>query len=223
MNQRKGQATAQDTQQRPALHREQVAGTLSDESSLVSHQGVVQETQHIMSLLSQFFPIIYTIIARSFETAASTYIDSCQRSLVEMTDLQRHCHVPDRYRHHQDVVNNNNGGSNSSSSSSNTRLQTRCDPYNNDDDTTLERHTLPCEFSLKNYDGSADHPLTARRPILRPPGPPPDTSPSHHSTYLCTFCWRPHRAAITPSRVVGRGARLACEMCYNSLLDLAVC
>lgn len=153
-----------------------------------------------------------------FDTAASSYIDSCRRSPVEMTDLQRHSHLPDRYHVHQGVVDNNNNGV--SSSSSDTRLQTRCDPYNNDDDSTLERHTLPYELSLNYYDGSADYPFTARHPTSRHP---PDTSPSHHSTYLCTFCWRPHNAVITPSRVVGHSARLACEICYNSLLDLAVC
>ncbi|ROV98373.1 hypothetical protein VMCG_07132 [Cytospora schulzeri] len=40
-------------------------------------------------------------------------------------------------------------------------------------------------------------------------------------SYLATPKQR--RAQTTPSRVVGRGARLACEPCYKALLDLAVC
>lgn len=70
----------------------------------------------------------------------------------------------------------------------------------------LDCCSSPHEPLLHSCDGSADYPSTA-----------------HSSTYLCTFCWRPQRAAMTPSRVVGRRSRLACELCYNSLLDLAIC
>lgn len=52
---------------------------------------------------------------------------------------------------------------------------------------------------------------------------PPTTTPPPLPTYLCTFCWRPHHAGVTPSRVVGHHARLACQPCYGALLDLAVC
>lgn len=61
----------------------------------------------------------------------------------------------------------------------------------------------------------------------RPSSPAPDTaaasSTSPLPTYLCTFCWRPHHSAVTPSRVVGHRARLACQPYYGALLDLAVC
>ncbi|KAH8902566.1 hypothetical protein BR93DRAFT_254890 [Coniochaeta sp. PMI_546] len=39
-------------------------------------------------------------------------------------------------------------------------------------------------------------------------------------TFTCTFCW--HISSTSP-RVVGRSARLACELCYNALLDLSIC
>ncbi|KUI65345.1 hypothetical protein VM1G_00761 [Cytospora mali] len=58
-------------------------------------------------------------------------------------------------------------------------------------------------------------PLTRHSPSSSP------SSPTRPETFLCTFCWRPQRARTTPSRVVGRGARLACEPCYSALLDLA--
>lgn len=83
---------------------------------------------------------------------------------------------------------------------------------------------------------ASDHRHAASGPIIHPPrhhhdpptSPPPDppstsSSQSDPPTYLCTFCWRPHHSAITPSRTVGRRARLACEPCYSALLDLAVC
>lgn len=38
--------------------------------------------------------------------------------------------------------------------------------------------------------------------------------------FTCTFCW--HVSSTLP-RVVGRSARLACEPCYNALLDLSIC
>lgn len=178
-------------------------------------EDIVQETQHTMSSISQFFSIIHIAI-RSFGTAISTYIHSHRRSPAKMTYLEGHCHY---YPRHQYVVND--------SSSNNTRLQTLYDPYYIHD--TLERHTPPYDLSLSNHDGSTDLPFAAaarRTSFPRPPGPLLATSsPSHHdsSTYLCTFCWRPHAAAATPSRVVGHRARLACELCYNALLDLAAC
>lgn len=194
----------------------QPVGTVSGDMCLLrlAHQDIDQEAQHIMSSVSQFFSIIHTAI-RSFGTAISTYIHSHRRSPVKMTYLEGHCHY---YPRHQYVVND--------SSSNNTRLQTPYDPYYIHD--TLERHTPPHDLSLSNHDGSTDLPFAAapgRTSFPRPPGPLPATSsPSHDSSiYLCTFCWRPHAAAATPSRVVGHRARLACEVCYNALLDLAVC
>lgn len=57
--------------------------------------------------------------------------------------------------------------------------------------------------------------------------PPRASSPTRPETFLCTFCWRPQRCGPVNSsnapRVVGRHARLACEPCYNALLDLAIC
>lgn len=38
--------------------------------------------------------------------------------------------------------------------------------------------------------------------------------------FTCTFCW--HVSSTLP-RVIGRSARLACELCYNALLDLSIC
>lgn len=58
-------------------------------------------------------------------------------------------------------------------------------------------------------------------PSLDSPSPSPSSSTL--PTYLCTFCWRPHHPTTTPSRVIGRRARLACTPCHNALLDLAVC
>ncbi|KAK4459139.1 hypothetical protein QBC42DRAFT_232386, partial [Cladorrhinum samala] len=43
--------------------------------------------------------------------------------------------------------------------------------------------------------------------------------------FTCTFCWRlssPSSSSTLP-RVIGRGARLACERCYASLLGLSIC
>lgn len=55
------------------------------------------------------------------------------------------------------------------------------------------------------------------------PLPSPSSASSCPETYLCTFCWRPHHQSTSPSRIIGRRARLACTLCYNALLDLAVC
>jgi hypothetical protein len=41
-----------------------------------------------------------------------------------------------------------------------------------------------------------------------------------HVAFTCTFCWH---ISATPPHVVGCSARLACESCYNALLDLSVC
>lgn len=185
--------------------------------SFVKHQYIVQATQHTMNSLSQFFSIVYTTIARSFETATSTYIDSYQRHPIAMADLPRRCHFPDHH-HHKNVSN----CSRSSSSPHEKRLQPCYNPY--DHDTTHQHPKSPRETLPNIHDEPTELSFPARGPTSRRPDLLPSyTSPSQASTYLCTFCWRPQRAAVTPSRVVGRHARLACELCYNSLLDLAVC
>lgn len=61
---------------------------------------------------------------------------------------------------------------------------------------------------------------TTKPPLQNLQQPRKSTRPE---TYLCTFCWRPHHSAVTPSRVVGRHSRLACQLCYNALIDLAIC
>ncbi|KAK6081614.1 hypothetical protein SCUP515_02861 [Seiridium cupressi] len=43
---------------------------------------------------------------------------------------------------------------------------------------------------------------------------------THHDLFTCTFCYHLARG---PPRVLGRSIRLACESCYNSVLDLAAC
>lgn len=67
------------------------------------------------------------------------------------------------------------------------------------------------------------HPAASISPPPDPPLPSPSSSSSRPETYLCTFCWHPHHQSTSPSRAIGRRARLACTTCYNALLDLAVC
>lgn len=48
----------------------------------------------------------------------------------------------------------------------------------------------------------------------------PVTPQLRQLAFTCTFCWH---FSSAPPRVVGRSARLACEPCYKTLLDLSVC
>ncbi|KAI0180185.1 hypothetical protein GGR52DRAFT_530171, partial [Hypoxylon sp. FL1284] len=47
----------------------------------------------------------------------------------------------------------------------------------------------------------------------------PSPRPAQHpQLFTCTFCWHLSRGA---PHVLGRSARLTCEPCYRSLIDLA--
>lgn len=81
---------------------------------------------------------------------------------------------------------------------------------------------LPAQPQPAHADNINNH--HPREPVYPLPLEPSlSTSPPQPTTYHCTFCWKPHHSATTPSKVVGRHARLACDPCYNALLDLAVC
>lgn len=43
---------------------------------------------------------------------------------------------------------------------------------------------------------------------------------SHPELFACTFCFHLVRG---PPRILGRSVRIACESCYNTVLDLAIC
>lgn len=43
---------------------------------------------------------------------------------------------------------------------------------------------------------------------------------SHPELFTCTFCFHLVRG---PPRILGRSVRIACESCYNTVLDLAIC
>lgn len=85
-------------------------------------------------------------------------------------------------------------------------------PHTTNSDESVTRAAQPPELRITSQHGA---------PTSPPPSPPsPFNGPA---TYLCTFCWRPHHQSKTPARAIGRCCRLACTLCYNALLDLAVC
>lgn len=47
-------------------------------------------------------------------------------------------------------------------------------------------------------------------------------APAAEPSFLCTFCWTPQFRPAKP-RVLGREARIACETCWRSVLDLSIC
>lgn len=183
-------------------------------TQLSLHQDTAKETHHIMSLLSQLFSIVYTPIIRSSTTKALAYTNEHHLYSIDMTDLPQHCHFPERHHHHNPILNDSNDDR---------PLRTRCEPYKTTDSFQHRPPPLHYETILNSHDGINELPYKSRSLTSRRPSLPLDASPSHPSTYLCTFCWRPQRTASTPSRVVGRRNRLACKLCYNSLLDLAIC
>lgn len=40
--------------------------------------------------------------------------------------------------------------------------------------------------------------------------------------FLCTFCWVPHLPPAQP-HMIGERCRIACERCYNAVIDLSIC
>jgi hypothetical protein len=47
-------------------------------------------------------------------------------------------------------------------------------------------------------------------------------APMAEPSFLCTFCWTPQFRPAKP-RVLGREARIACETCWRSVLDISIC
>ncbi|TLS31597.1 hypothetical protein PpBr36_03685 [Pyricularia pennisetigena] len=69
--------------------------------------------------------------------------------------------------------------------------------------------------------------VSAWRPVLSTAASEPsipirrDTlDPRYQPVFICSFC---HQAYCSPPHVVGKSARLTCEGCYRTLIDLAVC
>lgn len=211
----------------------------------------IARLSHIMNSLSQFLSIVYQSIVHSLNTIATAVCTSLPL-VIEMADLPSHCTRPDHHhglftsnqkpRAHKHDRSGHHHGPSTSDDNFNPRdfsnysaihgtLKGKDQQSHHGSSIHTERpHSNPFRTPSASHDtlGSSDHYQ-----------PEPETDCTHQTlsslrltsepslnnptTYLCTFCWRPHHQSVTPSRVVGRRARISCEPCYNALLDLAVC
>lgn len=154
----------------------------------------------------QFLSVVYQSITHSFKPAVSTTYLPRSYS-IKMRELPPQCT-------HLDQHHNLSGNSETPHTRSGPTTRHLFRNILNELTGTSSEHT-------RAKPSSDHHRRNHELPISSPPSSA--ISPTNPTTYLCTFCWRPHHPAVTPSRVVGRRARLACQPCYGALLNLAVC
>lgn len=160
---------------------------------------------NIMNSPSQLLSVVNRSTTHSFNPATPTC--PSRPCSIKMRELSPHCTRPDHHHNRPDSSERPK-----TRSGMPTLYPSRAQPAKL---TGTLRERTPAAPSSDHYHHSHEPPNSL------PPGPA--LSPTSPTTYLCTFCWRPHHPAVTPSRVVGRSARLACQPCYAALLDLAVC